>query len=339
MSINSSMIDEVQQARDFYSLGDTDSAISIIKLMGPQFRHLEKELSGNGGNLDYLNSYSGSASTTLSGIFSCSYHPSLSLEYSAFTYVDTTVEISDKFYNIHCTHQLESTTGLNCEQVVAIFPENFKNITPNAKHPVFYFINKFLMRHLKYTRPLLLNSQLREFFNPLLVLGRDRIENLISNWVNLHEVSHRSGIMPIPDYLFEKSNSFTAALEELRADVRSINVLLSSSKNPSSEERLTSLYILSERLCSYPLFRALNNFDTISSVFLWKFLLERNYLNSSSIWEGISEIEYFIKKMELFSLREKNNKCRRAKLCGLVKDFFEDYNAQYLNYKYFWGLL
>ena len=138
--------------------------------------------------------------------------------------------------------------------------------------------------------------------------------------------------------MYEKSNSFTAAIEELRVDVKSINTLINRKKSNSCDAYLTALYVLGERLLSYPLFRVHSNFDCISSVFFWKFLNERGFLNSESLEDGLKEIEIFIENLEISALSESCLISRKQKLRSLVIDFFGDYDQQYINYKNFWGM-
>lgn len=338
MRLNSFRVEQVDLARDHYLNNDKDLALSVLSRMDFDTDHIEKEINEKEGNTLYLNNYLDSTSDSVSGFFKCSYYPQLSIECSFFNELSPTIKILNRFHNIRCVRQTFATKGIAHEQIVAIFPENFNNVVAETDYPVFYFANKFSKRHLTYTRPFLKKSKFKSIFLPILSLPLGKIEDLITNWVNMHEISHRMGLMPIPRYLFEKSNSFTAALEELRADVKTINTLLLKNKSCNSDDYLTALFVLSERLCSYPLFRISSNFDCISSVFFWKFLVERGFFANDLVQDGLMELESFIEGFEKIALLESTAIQRKEKLRNLILGFFGDYDQQYINYKNFWGM-
>lgn len=330
-------------ARELYLQNDLSQSLAILNsIPGLDSLYIQEELESNSGNLKYLETLIETKSGELMGIFECPYHPYLALEYSKVLDVMPTIEIKSRFSNIRSVRQIESTVGIAHDQVVAIFPENFRSITPSDDHPVFYFVDKFARRHLKYTRPLIEGDKLKSLFSPLICLPEEKIGQLIANWVNVHESSHRLGLMPIPEYLFEKSNRYTAALEELRADLHTINICLSKSSDESSDEYLTGLYVLAERLLAYPLFRDKTNFDAISSVIMWKFLDQNeaftNGLNLKKVKESVQALINEVAQFEAQCLKEKTPELRKARLRSLVLQFLGNYEKEYANYLLAWGL-
>jgi hypothetical protein len=337
LSLDEIIFEKIESARQLFLIEEKSLALSTLKESKLNVKHIEKELKNQPGNMDYLDSYANSSKNSIIGLFSCSYHPYLSLEYSSISEVDPTIQIPLRFENIRCVRQDKSTVGIMNEQVVAIFPENFKNVKAQEKHPVFFFVNKFTSRHLKHTRPFLQKSQHKNLFLPILSLPVERLEGLISNWVNLHEASHRQGPMPLPEFLFEKSHPYTAGLEELRADVWTINTLLENSNSIESEEYLTAVYVFAERLYSYPLFRHKLNFDTISSILFWKILNDHGFFKNLCIKETIRFTKDFIEKIELISSHESSKINRKQKLKYLIEDYIGNYDEQFNNYRIFWG--
>lgn len=330
-------------AREAFINNDFSKSLLILDLIpGFDSSLIKKELDWDNGNSKFLENLIESRDENLVGIFDCPYHPYLKLEYSKIMDVLPTIEIEEKFNNIRCVRQIESTFGLSNEQVVAIFPENFRSIIVSDEHPVFYFVDKFARRHMKYTRPILQTFEFEMLFRPLNSLTDEKIGELIANWVNIHESSHRKGVMPIPQYLYEKSNQYTAALEELRADLNTISKCLSKSPDEKSDEYLTGIYVLGERLLAYPLFRDKTNFDAISSVIMWKFMNEHKvFSNETSILkfkESIESLITFISKLESESLNHKTADLRKIKLRSLILEYIGNYEEEFQKYTNFWGI-
>lgn len=319
-----------------------ESLMSLDSISSLDTSLIKEEILNRGGNEKYLKSIIDSRAQSIMGVFDCPYHPYLKLEYSRVLDVLPTIDIDFMFGNIRCVKQIESTIGLANAQVVAIFPENFRSIEANEEHPVFYFVDKFASRHLKYTRPMLEKFRLELLFRPLISLSDEKIGGLISNWVCLHEASHRLGTMPIPQYLFEKSNRYTAALEELRADLKTISKCFSLCDNQKSDAFLTGLYVLAERLLAYPLFREKMNFDAISSVIMWKFMNADNvFVEEASIIKIVESIErllVFITQIENEALLQPAAALRKEKLRSLLVEFLGDYDEEFNNYTRFWSI-
>lgn len=343
MSTQTIDLDTFNIAREAYINNDFIKSLLILdSIPGFDSSTIKNELSWNNGNSKFLENLIESRGESLLGIFDCPYHPYLMLEYTKISDVFPTIEIEAKFNNIRCVKQIESSSGLANDQVVAIFPENFRSVTASEEKPVFYFVDKFARRHLKYTRPVLQRFKFAKLFHHLNSLTDQKIGELIANWVNIHESSHRTGIMPIPKFLHEKSNRYTAALEELRADLNTINKCLMKSSDEESDEYLTGIYVLAERLLAYPLFRHKTNFDAVSSVIMWKFLNEHKvFSNEPSILkfkESIQSLIGFISKLEIESLDQKTSELRKIKLRYLIVNYIGNYEKEFQNYTNFWSI-
>ncbi len=330
------------RAREAYIEEDYKTVLQKLNsIAGLDYNQIRNELISKNGNRKYLENLIETRGDKIMGIFDCPYHPYLSLEYSKLIDVYPTIEIEHKFNNIRCVKQIESSIGLSNEQVVAIFPENFRSVSPEEKFPVFYFVDKFAKRHIKFTRPMVNRCHLNKLFIDLNELEEQDLIELIANWVNIHEASHRLGDMPIPKFLYEKSNRFTAAFEELRADLNTIFWCLKKCSNKESNEYLTALYVLAERLLAYPQFRGKYNFDSISSIFLWKYMNEMGALSGDetldSILDSIENLISFLIKMEKESMVEKSPEARKMKLKSLIIDFLGDYELEFEKYNKFWS--
>ena len=336
-------IDKFNTAREAFIGGDYLNLFSSLdSIQGIDLSLIRREILSSDGNDEYLRNLIESHEEKIVGVFDCPYHPYLALEYSKIQDVFPTIEIDKKFENIRCVKQIESTIGLGNEQVVAIFPENFRSVVAAEEHPVFYFVDKFARRHQKYTRPLLQGFQFEDLFRPLNSLSEEKICEMIANWVNIHEASHRTGEMPIPKFLLEKSNRFSAALEELRADLNTISKCLNPNPVRGCDEYLTGLYVISERLLAYPLFRDKKNFDAISSVIMWKFLNDKDVFKGelvlAKLVESINSLIEFISEIEREAMNEKTVGLRKKKLRDLILDYLGNYDDEFNKYMNFWSL-
>ena len=330
------VIEKLNMARRYFEQGDLSSTlneISHVKVLDLSL--LKEEIQKHTGNVRFLEENHQIKSRHLVGIFDCPYHPYLSLEYSEIEDVRPSMKIEGAFENIRCVRSLSSTPGLSHEQVVAIFPENFRSIQAQAFHPVYYFVDKFAYRHKKFTRPLLETFVYKDFFSPLVKLQDSQLEKLVSNWVNLHEVSHRTGAMPLPEFLLEKSNRYTAAFEELRADLKTIVYSI------SVQEPMTAMYVLGERLLAYPLLRDSLNFDAISSVIMWKFLKEEGVFARELTLEAMSislnKLLSFMENMEKESLAYETYEERKASLRKFIVNYLGNYTVLLNEYRNFWS--
>ncbi len=316
----------LQEAVDFLQYKKDDSVI---------LEKIYEDICQNLGNKKIFKEIS-EKENVIYGNFSCAYHPYLSVEYSEIISVQPSLHLDSTFKHIRCVVQKEGTEGISNPQVVAIFPENFRGREAQEKDPVYYFVNKFSQRHFQHTRPFLNNSRFKKFFQEVLMTDSAKTYELIANWVHIHEQSHRKGPMPIPTYLKEKSGKYSAAMEELRADLGVIQYCL---QNGSKEAELTALYVFAERLMAYPLFRERTNFDAISSVFFWKYLQEKNFflgLSLELLKKEVNELISMIHSAEMESLKFQSVIERRTYLNDFVRNYLGDIDSQFENYRRFW---
>ena len=282
-----------------------------------------------------FNYLSEKSSTVLFGSFKCSYHPYLSLECAKISEIEPSMNFV-RLEHIRCVTHSKATNGLENEQVVAIFPENFANRVVSFNDPVYYFVNKFSNRHHKFTQPFILKTVISNFLEPVIEIEGHKTYQLIANWVHLHELTHRCGPMPIPQFLKEKSGKLSAALEELRADLGVIKYCLIES---SEESILTALFVFAERLLAYPLFREKNNFDAISSLIFWKHLREAGFFanqNLKTLLSAVEDLNSIINVTELDSLKLVSIKQRRDYLNNFVQNYIGDIDELFNNYTIFW---
>lgn len=333
------IINDINEARKYALEGNDEMALSTLnesKSKSPVLKALFEDVYQNLKNDRIFEIISCKDSEILFGNFSCSHHPYLGLEYSPITEVRPSLQLEREFEHIRCVVQAKGTEGISNSQVVAIFPENFKGRAALENDPVYYFVNKFASRHFRYTKPFLLRSCLKYFFKDILNLNEGKICELIANWVHIHELSHRKGTMPIPQFLKEKSGRYSAALEELRADLGVIQYCL---KEKNLEAKLTAKYVFAERLLAYPLFRVRTNFDAISSVWFWKYLLERDFFSSPSVEslaESVNALLKDIDNIEKEALALATPVERRAFINKKIEIYLNNINGQFDEYHRFW---
>jgi hypothetical protein len=332
------LIDNISAARkNLPIMGLEGSLLSLAKQENRDVATQEifEEISAGLNPEKLFNYLSDKSSTVVFGSFECSYHPYLNLECAEISEIEPSLNFT-KFEHIRCVTQAKTTKGLENEQVVAIFPENFANRVVNFNDPVYYFVNKFSNRHHKFTQPFISKSPIASFLKPVIGIEDHKTYQLIANWVHLHEQAHRTGPMPIPQFLKEKSGKLSAALEELRADLGVMKYCLIEA---SEESLLTALYVFAERLLAYPLFRERTNFDAISSVIFWKHLREVEFFADQNLMKLLSAVEGLntvINATEIDSLKISSVKQRREYLNNFVQDYIGDINDQFNNYTSFW---
>ncbi len=337
-----SEVSKIDIARRYASDEGFESALSFLKICKADSNILKMfcdELEHGLKNKDIFNTISSKNFNVIFGNFHCSYHPYLSIEACSIRDVRPSMNLEQEFEHIRCVIQNEATEGIKHPQVVAIFPENFKGREVLENDPVYYFVNKFSERHFKYSRPFVAKSKLKIFFSDILATDVRKTYELIANWVHIHELSHRKGLMPLPQFLTEKSGRYSAALEELRADLGVIQYCLA---NGSEEAKLTALYVFCERLMAYPHFREQKNFDAISSVILWKYLEESRFFISPSIEQlskGVNGLINTIHNLENDALKFESTVERKDFLNNFVKNYLVDINKQFDEYHKFWECL
>ncbi|MFH9296741.1 DUF6421 family protein [Streptomyces sp. NPDC017520] len=210
------------------------------------------------------------------GLFDASYFPSLSLEFLKYRTLPTDARLIEGYPSPTMPVVIEEMSeGFRARTVVALFPENYIDGVQEPDDLIFYFIDKFVERHLRLTRLLIDEVMAPEAFPLVRSATEPMLEAASAWWVRLHEYHHRQGDMPIPDYLAAKKSKALAGLEELRTDVSSMLVCLKDEKLASEMSALTYQFILAERLLRYSVEgTARPNYDAIASQLLFTYLTE-----------------------------------------------------------------
>lgn len=211
---------------------------------------------------------------TIFSLFDASYFPSLSLEYLTYETLPTDPHLATRYASPTMPVKITARSeGFKARSVVALFPENHIDGIQRGDDLIFYFIDKFVERHNRITRKMI-DAVMAEDSFPLLRGVDDRtVEQASSWWVRLHEYHHRTGDMPIPDFLPYKKQKPLAGLEELRVDISGALACLNDSELPAKEAQLAYEYILSERLLRYAVEGIPRpNYDAVASQLLFNFL-------------------------------------------------------------------
>lgn len=209
-------------------------------------------------------------------LFDASYFPALSLDYLTYRKLPADEHLTRRYASNTMPVTIERmTAGFESRVVVALFPENHLDGSQNPDDLIFYFIDKFVERHLRLTRRLVSAVMAEGSFPLVLAAGPAEVERASSWWVRLHEYHHRQGDMPIPDFLPIKRLKPLAGLEELRVDVSSMLACLRDDALPARDALLAYEYILSERLLRYSVEGIPRpNYDAVASQVLFNYLIE-----------------------------------------------------------------
>ncbi|WP_051466728.1 DUF6421 family protein [Actinomadura oligospora] len=209
-------------------------------------------------------------------LFDASYFPTLSLDLLTYRTLPTDDRLAERYASPTMPVAIEHrSAGFAARPVVALFPENHIDGRQESDDLIFYFIDKFVERHLRLTRPLMDAVLARDALAQVRAAGPDDVERASAWWVRLHEYHHRQGDMPIPQYLPVKKYKPLAGLEELRADVSSMLVCLHDDGLPEQDALLAYEYVLAERLLRYAVEGVPRpNYDAISSQLLFGYLVE-----------------------------------------------------------------
>ncbi|MER7466091.1 DUF6421 family protein [Streptomyces sp. NPDC097981] len=207
-------------------------------------------------------------------LFDASYFPRLSLDYLTYDTLPTDPYLAERYdSNTMPVNITGKTSGFGSRVVVALFPENHLDGIQQPDDLIFYFIDKFVVRHNRITR-LLIDQVMAPGSFPLIQGAPDRkIEQASSWWVRLHEYHHRQGDMPIPEFLPAKKTKALAGLEELRVDVSGMLVCLHDKELPREEALAAYEFILAERLLRYAVEGIPRpNYDAVASQLLFNYL-------------------------------------------------------------------
>ncbi len=169
-----------------------------------------------------------------------------------------------------CCRLKESSPGIKNERMVALFIEQFVNTLSDKEKIKFksiFFIDKFVRRFLEISSKTSKGLVQGDYFTELYSLDEETLSSYASNWIYHHEYFHRSGRLPLPDFIKYKNSKAAGSVEEIRVDSLAMLALL---KNSDLEKRLTFKYILHERLFYYPSIHGpLEDYDSMSSVILF----------------------------------------------------------------------
>lgn len=213
---------------------------------------------------------------TVFSLFDASYFPKLSLDYLSYRELPVDDHLARRYASNTMAVSVEQrTAGFESRVVVALFPENHLDGIQEPDDLIFYFIDKFIERHMRLTRLLINEVMAEDAFTRLRTVGTAEVERASCWWVRLHEYHHRQGDMPIPDYLPVKKLKPLAGMEELRVDVSGMLACLNDSALPQEDARLTFEYILSERLLRYSVEGIPRpNYDAVASQLLFNYLIK-----------------------------------------------------------------
>ncbi|GHH72906.1 hypothetical protein GCM10017673_28560 [Streptosporangium violaceochromogenes] len=218
----------------------------------------------------------GEADNHVFSMFDASYFPSLSLDYLTYRKLPTDEHLARRYASNTMPVTIERMSdGFASRVVVALFPENHLDGIQDPDDLIFYFIDKFVERHLRLTRRLVSAVMAEGSFPLVAAAGPAEVERASSWWVRLHEYHHRQGDMPIPDFLPTKRLKPLAGLEELRVDISSMLACLNDDGLPREDALLAYEYILSERLLRYSVEGVPRpNYDAVASQVLFDYLIE-----------------------------------------------------------------
>lgn len=246
--------------------------------------------------------------------------------------INPSVQYYETSKNVKLVNILSSTPSRYSENLVALFPGEYVDISGRSCD-TFFFINKFLSRFFKYTQPFIANQKVTNIFDALLGVDENLAVSAICNWVCLHERMHSKGSMPLDSYRNLKSKKYAAAFEELRVDLLSIDELLNTDSELSN---VFAKYILAERLLSYPLHRDTRNSDAISSVYLHHLILKSGgYHKNFNIKELVSRSLIELEGIEKMVLNLYSETSDASLLNNVIKNILEG-KDHYDSYRYFW---
>ena len=229
-------------------------------------------------------------SNRIYGMFSAPYFPSLGLDglhyeplplpdYPGLDFSSPVVPVSI----------VSATPGFYEKPVVALFPENHIDQIQTPDDKIFYFINKFVERHIERTRPILRRFTEKGAFAYIEDMGAEDVADACVHWVWLHERFHREGPAPVPEFLDIKSYRPLAGLEECRVDMEAICRIHDTPDIPHDRVNTICMFIMAERLLRYSIEGIpAPNYDAIGSQVLVNYLRRHGYLWMKNGLMGLS---------------------------------------------------
>ena len=256
---------------------DIAQALSVDLLEGDDLNRTKSIIIGENNNF-------------VVSVFHAPYFPTLTFDGFFYETISINKAIASSYETpvrpVKLTHQ---SNGFEYRAVVALFPENHIDNVQLSSDRIFYFIDKFVIRHKKITQKLLSTCVSKDSFLILRNMVDSQIQEMSTYWVWLHEYFHRKGFLPIPRYLKLKSTKALAGLEEMRVDLLAMSSCQNDPVFSGIDSRMLFEFILSERLLRYPIEGIeIPNYDAISSQLLFVFLLENGGITLDN---GLIEVQ------------------------------------------------
>ncbi|MFE1921078.1 DUF6421 family protein [Streptomyces asoensis] len=275
-------------------------------------------------------------------LFDASYFPSLSLDYLTYETLPTDPHLAERYAsNTLPVNITGASEGFGARVVVALFPENQLDGHQGPDDMIFYFIDKFVERHLRITRRMIEAVTAPDSFPLLHGMSDEQVEQASSWWVRLHEYHHRQGDMPVPQYLSAKKRKPLAGLEELRVDVSGILACEDDEKLPRQQARQAAQFILAERLLRYAVEGIPRpNYDAVASQLLFNYCESHGGLKvkdgvihvASDIVAVLREFLGEIQRMES-RIHEEPVTSVTARMLAFTNSY-TDYDAQARDYRH-----
>lgn len=263
----------------FYSQKNLNRIIdSTVMLPAPSRIHVENQIKNSFSNPTSGKSLIDSPDLSfLAAFFHAKYAPLLGFEFFEYQRLDPSQEVTARFPSIAIPVRLvRHSEGLSPGRTVALFPENWIHKKSSQLEPddrVYYFIDKFVKRHMTITQRLIGLCCDPGSFESLRSATEKEIELACSNWVTIHEHCHRHGALPLPEFLAVKSTRAAAAVEELRVDLYGV---LEVGRLTTLDPRMKAInreFILAERLLRYAVEAdPETDYDAIGTQVLFRFL-------------------------------------------------------------------
>ncbi|MFB9760243.1 DUF6421 family protein [Ectobacillus funiculus] len=237
-------------------------------------------LDGNAPNYSKTREYTNVAQTEISfvaGLFHSPYNPRFGFECIFYKKHDVNNVVTKHYPSsvVLPVTVLGCTEGFKETMNVSLFPEFFVADAPiDDKNKVFYFTNRFEQRNQLLTKPVLERITTPGSLQFIKSASNEEIQEACIAWVYLHEYHHRTGVLPIPNFLSLKGSRSAASLEELRVDLHSILACMDLYFKKDFEKGLLfAEVIFIERLLRYPIQIDPNqNFDSRASQLFHTFL-------------------------------------------------------------------
>ncbi|HSH92312.1 MAG TPA: ATP-binding protein [Ramlibacter sp.] len=214
------------------------------------------------------------------GLFDVKYFPTLSLDGVQFERIPLPQYGGLEFDSPVVPVNIKACSeGFDSPVVVALFPENHLNGHQESDDSIFYFIDKFVSRHLRRTRPILDQFVHGDTLQRVRAIETSGLQDSCVHWVWLHEHFHRVGPAPVPEYLEMKSYRPLAGLEECRVDMLAICAINDCEAIPREKVAVMTEFILAERLLRYSVEGIPTpNYDAIGSQVLVNYLRREGHL-------------------------------------------------------------